>query len=106
MSRGAQAHCRWVMWVALIAAARTPSAAAQVERGWTLVVEPDPRACMSDSSLRERVEHWLRDGRAGEGIVVRVRPGARPLAFSVARGGRVLAERTFEVLPSRCRDRI
>src|SRR5690349_5419355 len=103
---GAHAGWGWVTAaVALLVCA--PAVHAQSKARFKLEVEPDAGGCIREPALRERIQRWLNAQLpADEVITVRMRAGSRPVSFAVMRGEDAIAERQFDVLPERCRDRL
>jgi len=89
--------------LALAAHARAQSGTALRE---TLRVEPSADGCVSAATLEPRVRRWLRADAQPSEITVVVHAASAPPSFSVTRGGEVIAERRFDVLPATCSDRL
>ncbi len=71
-----------------------------------LRVEPSADGCVTLATLEPRVRRWL-DAQARRGVIaVAVHAGGEPPAFSVLRDGKVIARRSFDVLPAACSDRL
>lgn len=106
---GRSSLSRTVLWslIALTvqsAAARAQSAGAELAR--MLEVEPSADRCIEATALTARVGRWLtRRPKPGE-LTIAVDAGAEPLSFTLSRDGRVVAQRTFGLLPERCEDRL
>ncbi len=72
-----------------------------------LSVHPGGDGCLSEAALRGRVQRWLAPGSTLErGVTVVVDAAANPPSFVVERGGAVVAQRSFAVVPSACADRL
>ena len=80
-------------------------ARAQPATGLELAVEDDAQACVTEPSLRARIDRFLRV-RQPIDVEIVVRPDARPVAFELRRGGASIAERRFRVLPEACASRL
>jgi len=72
----------------------------------TLRVEPSADGCVTKATLQPRVQRWLGATAIRSGLRVIVRGAAQPMAFSVQRDAVDFAERSFDVLPQKCTDRV
>jgi hypothetical protein len=100
---------RWSRaWLALLVCWPSETALAQSrsELGEALLVEPDKSGCITHAAVLSRVLHWLKPSVEIGDVQVLVRGRARPPSFVVRRGAGSPAERSFDVLPARCRDRV
>jgi len=100
---------RWSWgWLALAICWPSETALAQsrARLGEALLVEPDTSGCITHAALLARVLHWLKPAIEIGDVHVLVRGRARPPSFVVRRGTGSPAERSFTVLPTRCRDRV
>jgi hypothetical protein len=61
---------------------------------------------VTKSTLQPRVQRWLGATAIRSGLRVIVRGAAQPMAFSVQHGAVDFAERSFDVLPQNCTDRV
>lgn len=93
-----------LLWLPLWLLVATTSAHAQPS-GLQLEVSADAQGCVSEASLRARLERFLRVHRPIDVEVV-VRAGAEPVAFELRHDGVFAAERRFEVLPAGCSSRL
>jgi hypothetical protein len=100
---------RWSWaWLALAVCwpSETVLAQSRARLSEALVVEPDKSGCITHAALLARVLHWLEPSLEIGDVQVLVRGRARPPSFVVQRGTGSPAERSFDVLPARCRDRV
>jgi len=72
----------------------------------TLRVEPSADGCVTKATLQPRVQRWLGATPIRSGLRVIVRGAAEPMAFSVQHDAVDFAERSFDVLPKNCTDRV
>lgn len=72
----------------------------------TLRVEPSADGCVTKAKLQTRVQRWLGATAIRSGLRVTVHGAAEPMAFSVQHDAAGVAERSFDVLPQNCPDRI
>jgi hypothetical protein len=84
--------------------ARAQQANAQLAAA--LTVEPSADGCITAAALRPKIARWLRRSTPPAGLAVSVHGASEPLAFTLERDGQTIAERTFERLPARCKDRL
>jgi hypothetical protein len=100
---------RW-SWACLALLVCWPSEAALAQSrarlGEALLVEPDKNGCITHAAVLARVLHWLKPSVEIGDVQVLVRGSARPPSFVVRRGTGSPAERSFDLLPARCRDRV
>jgi hypothetical protein len=71
-----------------------------------LRVEPSADGCVTQATLEPRVRRWLDAQAPRSDMTITVHAASDPPAFSVLRDGRVIAERSFDVLPAACSDRL
>jgi hypothetical protein len=97
---------RWAPAIVASGLCAWASAARAQPSDTVLSVREDHEGCIGERSLRARVGHWLKRGALPTGITVVVDAASQPVSFSLSREGRVVAERSFELLPDACKDRL
>jgi hypothetical protein len=92
-------------WLLLLLGASEAASAHAQPGGLQLEVSADERGCVSEASLRARLQRILRVHAAIDVEVV-VHADAEPVAFELRHDGVSAAERRFDVLPAGCAARL
>jgi hypothetical protein len=93
-------------WVALVLSTLASQATAHAQPRFALEVDGAADGCVTQAALGPRVAHWLKPDADVHELSVAVRAREAPLRFTLRRSGQPIAQRSFEVLPTRCADRL
>jgi hypothetical protein len=106
MNRRRPAALTLLLVLGMLALHSRGRAQAGARLGDALRVEPSADGCVTQATLEPRVRRWLDAQAPRSRVAITVHAANDPPAFSVLRDGRVIAERSFDVLPAACSDRL